>query len=267
MAARGKVRRLVTRIVLDEYLDLYLLAGAALAFTALGFVGLASIRLLTSAIVALLAVVAFSQIRSRRQVADIANGHRFDRLSVFQAGFPDELEARRGSASSLLLIGISMSRTIQGGSVTVLRQMLGSGGKIRVLLLDPADDALMRSVSEHRQHGITAGLLKRRIETTLEELAVLRDATAGDVEIRVASFIPHAGFNVIDVGTADGLIVVQHYEHRPAGQSHPIFSLSPADGFWYQHFAAEAERMWQDGTPWPLAAAARTDRPAAPASA
>src|SRR5689334_15750515 len=117
MAARGSVRRLVTRIVLDEYLDLYLLAGAALAFTALGIVGLASIKLLTSATVALLAVVALSQIRSRRQVAEIAKGHRFDRLSVFQPGFPDELEAKRGSAASLLLIGISMSRTIQGGSV------------------------------------------------------------------------------------------------------------------------------------------------------
>lgn len=23
-------------------------------------------------------------------------------------------------------------------------------------------------------------------------------------------------------------------------------------GFWYEHFAAEAERLWRDGTPWPL---------------
>lgn len=251
MTARGRVRRLVARIVLDEYLDLYILAAAALAFTALGIVGLASVKLLASAIVALLAVVALSQIRSRRQVADITKAHRFDRLSVFQPTFPDELEARRRTASSLLLIGISMSRTIQGGSVTVLRQMLSSGGKMRVLLVDPADDALVRAVSEHRQRGITAGVLKRRIEATIGELAVLRDATAGDVEIRVASFLPHAGFNVIDVGTPHGLIVVQHYEHRPAGESHPVFSLSPADGFWYGHFAVEAERMWRDGTPWP----------------
>src|SRR5262249_9548337 len=149
---------------------------------------------------ALLAILAFSQIRSRRHVADIAQAQRSDPLSVFQAAFPDDLDTRRGSASSLLLIGITMTRTVQGGSLTVLRHMLRSGGKIRVLLIDPTDDALIHAVSEHSQHGITADRLKRRIEATLDELAVLQDATHGDLEIRVASFSPHMGINLIDVG-------------------------------------------------------------------
>jgi hypothetical protein len=59
------------------------------------------------------------------------------------------------------------------------------------------------------------------------------------------------GLNVIDVGSPNGLIVLQHYEHRSIAESAPAFSLRPADGFWYEHFAAEAERLWQDGTPWP----------------
>jgi hypothetical protein len=58
--------------------------------------------------------------------------------------------------------------------------------------------------------------------------------------------------------------VLQHYEHRPTGESAPIFSLRPADGFWYEHFAAEAERLWQDGTPWPFAPAAAVSRSARP---
>ncbi len=252
------------RIVSDEYLDLYILAVAALAFTILGIVGVASIKVLTSAIVALLAVLAYSQIRSRRHVAEIAKGQRSDPLSLFQAEFPDELETRRGSASSLLLIGISMTRTVQGGSLTVLRRMLRSGGKIRVLVVDPADDALIHTASEHGPHGITASHLKRRVEATLDELAVLRDATGGEVEIRVAPFVPQMGINVIDVGTANGLIVLQHYEHRPVSESAPIFSLRPVDGFWYEHFAAEAERQWQDGIPWPLAPAAALRRSARP---
>jgi hypothetical protein len=130
--------------------------------------------------------------------------------------------------------------------------------------MDPTDDALIRAASEHSQHDITADRFRRRVEGTLEELAVLQDATNGDLEIRVASFIPHMGINAIDVGNPNGLIVLQHYEHSPVGESAPIFSLKPADGFWYEHFAAEAERLWQDGTPWPLAPAVAVRRSARP---
>jgi hypothetical protein len=262
MAARGSVTRRIMRAVTNEYLDLYILAVAALAFTVLGFVGVASLKVLASAILALLAVLAYSQIRSRQHVAEIARDQRSDPLSAFHAEFPEDLEARRGTASSLLLIGMSMTRTVQAGSLTVLRQMLRAGGRIRVLVLDPTDDALIRAASEHRQNGITAGHLRRRVEATLDELAVLHDATGGDLEIRVSTFIPQMGINVIDAGTANGLIVLQHYEHRPAGESAPIFSLKPVDGFWYGHFAAEAERLWQDGIPWPLAPSAALNRSA-----
>jgi hypothetical protein len=260
----GRIKRFATRIVSDEYLDLYILAVAALTFTILGFVGVADTKVLASVTLALLAILAYSQIRSRRHVSDIVAGQRSDPLSIFQVGFPGELEARRGSASSLLLIGMTMTRTVQVASLTVLRQMLRSGGKIRVLLVDPTDDALISAASKHSEHGITADRFRRRVEGTLEELAVLQDATNGDLEIRVASFIPHMGINAIDVENPDGLIVLQHYEHRSVGESAPIFSLKPADGFWYEHFAAEAERLWQDGTPWPLAPAVALRRSARP---
>jgi len=264
MAARESVLRRLMNVVTNEYLDLYILAVAALAFTILGIVGVASLKVLASAILALLAVLAYSQIRSRQHVAEIVRGQRSDPPSAFHAGFPEELEARRGSASCLLLIGMSMTRAVQSGSLTVLRQMLSSGGRVRVLVLDPTDDALIQAASEHRQRGITAAHLKRRVEATLDELILLRDATGGEVEIRVSTFIPQMGINVIDADSADGLIVLQHYEHRPAGEAAPIFSLRPVDGFWYGHFAAEAERLWQDGIPWPLAPAAALRRSARP---
>ena len=209
----GWVKRFAVRIVSDEYLDLYILAVAALTFTILGFVGIAGTKVLASVTLALLALLAYSQIRSRRHVADIAAGQRSDPLSIFQTAFPGELETRRGSASSLLLIGMTMTRTVQGGSLTVLRQVLRSGGKIRVLLIDPTDDALMRAASEHSQRGYTADRFKRRVESTLEELAIVQDATNGDLEIRVAPFVPHMGINAIDVGNPNGLIVLQHHEH------------------------------------------------------
>jgi hypothetical protein len=260
---RGRVRRLAVRIVTDEYLDLYVLGVSALTFTILGVAGFADVKVLASVTLALLAVLAFSQIRSRRHIADIAGAQRSEPLAFFRTDFPDELESMRGSASSLLLIGVSMTRTVQAGSMTGLKQMLRSGGKVRVLVLDPTEEVLVRAAGDRRPHG-TVEWLKRRIEFTLEELVNLREATSGDVEIRVARFVPSMGINVIDVGSADGLIVLQHYEHRPVGEPAPILTLGPGEGFWYEHFTAEAERLWQDGTPWPLSPAETLRRSARP---
>jgi Domain of unknown function (DUF5919) len=243
MRILGQIKRLVLGVVSDEHLDLYILALAALTFTILGAAGVADIKVLASVILALLAVLAYSQIRSQRNIADIAKAQQADPLSLFRTDFPEDLERRRASASSLLLIGMSMTRTVQSGSLVELRQMLGSGGKIRVLVLDPTSDVLVRAASEHRPHAITAERLKRRIEATLDELTDLRNTTDGDLEIRVAPFIPQMGINAIDVADPDGLIVLQHYEHKPVGESAPIFSLRPADGFWYEHFTAEAQRL------------------------
>jgi hypothetical protein len=60
---------------------------AALTFTILGFADVAHGNVLTSVTLALLAVLATSQIRSRRHVAEIARAQRSDPLSVFQTKF------------------------------------------------------------------------------------------------------------------------------------------------------------------------------------
>jgi hypothetical protein len=259
MGSRGRIKQLAVGIVSDEYLDLYILCLVALAFTGLGFAGVVDAAALAAVTLALLALLAFSQIRSRRHVADIARAQHSDPLSIFCAKFPDDLDSRRASASSLLLIGTTMGWAVRNRS---LRQMLRSGGKMRVLLLDPTDEHLIRVTSKHLPHGLSEERLRQRVEATLSELADLR--AGGDIEIRVARFAPHMSISAIDVDRPDGLIVLQHYEHRPVDQSVPIFALKPADGAWYQHFARDAERQWADGIPWPLAPAEALRRSARP---
>ena len=66
---RGRALCAAARLVTDENLDLYVLAGAALTFTVLGFTGVSNVSVLTSAVLVLLATLALSRIRSRRHVA------------------------------------------------------------------------------------------------------------------------------------------------------------------------------------------------------
>lgn len=259
-----RVRRILTRIATDESLDLYILAVTAFIFTILGITGISSLTDLTSIILALLAVLALSQIRSRRHVAAIANAQHADPLSLFSASFPADLIERRAGATSLLLIGMTMSRTVQGSSREDMRGVLLRGGRIRVLLLDPSNDELLAQAASKHRASLSPERLRARILGTLDELASLRDGTGGQLEIRVASFALTAGINAVDAESSDGILVVQHYEHRPPEEAAPIICLKRADGFWFSHFAAEAERMWEDGTLWPLSPAqalARTPRP------
>lgn len=259
------VIRVLSRIVADESFDLYILAATAFIFTILGITGISSVTDLTSIILALLAILALSQIRSRRHVTAIANAQNANPLSLFSANFPADLIQRRAGASSMLLIGMTMSRTVQGSSREDMRRVLLRGGRIRVLLLDPSSDELLAQAATKHQASLTPERLRARIIGTLDELASLRDGTDGQMEIRVAAFALTAGINAVDVESPDGILVVQHYEHEPQQEAAPIICLKRTDGFWFSHFAAEAERMWKDGISWPFSPAhalARTPRPA-----
>jgi len=68
---------------------------------------------------------------------------------------------------------------------------------MRVLLLDPANDELLRAASRQRSKGLTLDRMRSRILTSLDELEDLRANSNGRLEIRVASFVPPIGVNLM----------------------------------------------------------------------
>jgi hypothetical protein len=260
---QGRVRRVLIRVINDDNLDLYLLGTVALVFTVLGITGISDVKTTSAVVVALLALLAFSQIRSRRQVDQLRIESRGNATALFLREFPADLAPQRASARDLLLVGLSMSRTVHGMRAE-MSAIVAAGGRVRVLVLDPADEALVATADRRIAESLGPGHLRSRIVQTLDDLAAIRDRTGGRIEMRVSSTIPSAGFNCLDTTGGHGRLSVQHYEYRPNGEAAPIFSLESADGAWYQHFLAEAERLWEAGTDWPLspaAAAARVPRP------
>jgi len=245
--------------VTDENLDLYVLAVAALAFTILGTVGISDAKTLSSVLLALLALLAFSQIRSRRQVIAAAKAQHVDPDAIFSDHFPDDLYLRRKASLHWLLIGVSLVRTVPVSRLE-MRRVLKAGGSIRILVTDPTSTCLNRASDASRLEE-----MKRRISTTLDELESLKRAELpGRLEIRVAPFVPRIGINAYDSDSPGGAIYIQHYEFRPDGEAAPIFRLESTDGRWYRHFVDEAERIWGSGVPWPLGPAERLARIARP---
>lgn len=240
--------------VSDDNLDLYLLALAGLVFTVLGITGLVGLDKLASAVLALLAILAFSQIKSRKLTQRVASAP--SGAVVLRTDFPPDLTGRRSAASDILLIGLSMTRTVQGMRID-LPGILKSGGRVRVAVLDPTDDSLMAASDRRR--------LVPWIRATLDDLVTLRERHGGRLEIRVLRSVPSAGFKCFDVDKSNGIVCLQHYEFRPEGEPAPVMALSRDDMPWYRHFADEAQRLWESGAEWPLTAEVRSARAARPA--
>ncbi|MFB6720357.1 hypothetical protein ACFCV3_09370 [Kribbella sp. NPDC056345] len=252
--------RAVHRVLTDDNFDLWLLTAAAGVFTVLGIVNVAEAEVLSSAILALLAALAIAQIRSRRLVAEIAD--RSQPAEILRRDFPDDLARRRAEADDVLLIGIAMARTVQAARDDFHRALV-RGARLRVLVVDPTDDVLVGQAAMHRPAG-RAALLSQRIMTTIEELEELKASTQGNLEIRVAPFVPPIGVNLIRSRDAAS-VTVQQPELRPASEPGPIMHFAESDGGWFSFYAQQAERLWEAGATWPLPPSRRLRTMARPA--
>ncbi len=147
------------------------------------------------------------------------------------------------TGTNVMLIGISLSRTIQSYR-RAMRHTLMIGGKVRILLLDP-------ETLDPRAQGETLHV-RNRINNSLQELAVAKTEFEM-LEVRLMVNEPACGMNLIDADSPAGLIVVQHREFDPVGEASPIIALEQKDTPWYIHFRNEAERIWEASMEWPQA--------------
>ena len=164
MSNRGWVRQRLIKFIGDDNLDLYLLAVVAMVFTVLGATGVSDIKVLSSVLLALLAILALSQIRSRRLTEQIRRSQRSDPTAIFRATFPNDFNVRRAGAFDLLLIGLSMTRTVQGMRAEMV-SILEAGGRIRVLVIDPTSDSLTDAAEGLVTANLGYGKLRERITT------------------------------------------------------------------------------------------------------
>lgn len=241
---KGRVRS-VARAVLGD-LDLYALFVAGCLFTILGATGIADVKTLSSVVLALLSMMAFSQIRTRR-----VQGSRYlGRLEkIFLADFPDGLYQHRDSASQdWLYIGVSGYRTIGAGRLQISR-ILQRNATVRILLIDYEDEELLRVAVARGGTWAAPERLRERIKASIAELADLRAKFPNNLQVRLLPFLTTVGVNAFDTRSPSGAIYVQHYEHAAPGEPSPIYALHVSDGYWYQHQLAEFERMWTKGRP------------------
>lgn len=251
-SAPGPIRRLLRWCEADirsgKTVDLWLLIAAAAVFTILGAAGVTSLQTLSSVVLALLAVLAISQLRGREETRALITSWRRSRTDMFETTFPDSYyDARKRAGHSYCFAGMTMQRTLPTMRFD-LERVLVNGGSVRLLLPDPEDQALMSMVAASRQNTTTPQRAAEIIRQSLTEMRTIGDRNRA--EVRVTSVLPRVGLNVVDADRPGAFVMVQMYQLRPDAEPGPIFTLTADDGLWLYHFRDEFEHVWSEGREW-----------------
>jgi hypothetical protein len=199
-----------------------------------------------------LGAFSLSMVRLRHDMGTMTN-QRHGLASIFLDRTPADVISSMKAATDLLLIGVSLDRTLRN-AYTPLETFLNRRGRLRVLVIDPKLDWPIKVADRraYHEHGIEQR--RAHIEASIKSFCQLRERTGGNVEIRVTEDPLTFGATMIDGSelTNETRIVIQHYSYkkRDATEPNPVFVVRPSDRVWFADFREEVENLWHDGTLW-----------------
>jgi hypothetical protein len=234
----------VVQTVTDDFrarrnLDVYATIGTAVVVCVLAAFDLVSPQRIAALTLAVLAVLAFNTLATRTALESAARG-----ADRFRSNFPHDLTAKREASPDILLIGVSLSRTIET-SYGAFERNLRSGHRLRILLTSPqADPAALDARCQLSRPSTVE--ISQEIEQSLKRLSDLARRTGGNLSVRTTKAALKFGLNYLDVGRRSAELHIQLYSFRLSGESRPLFCLTPQDGEWFDCFATQAEDLWED---------------------
>lgn len=242
------LQRLRADVVEGKNLEIYLTVFVALAIAVLGVFSIVRTEVVAAATLATLALVAVTALGPKRQVArlelKVADLSRLVEAKLagdaFLTSVKHGLDERISRADDIRIVGVTLSRTVRS-HVETLSADLARGASVRVLIIDPASSVPAEAARRSTVPDY-AEVFEHRVKSAILVLGALPG-----VELRFLPFLPAFGLVLLDPDVDVGVIHVELGTHRSAGRD-PVFTLTPQrDRFWYEHFKAEFERMWEVG--------------------
>ncbi len=222
-------------------IDVYTTIFVAVLVAILSNFELISPDKVTSLILIVLATLALNTLATRTA---LENQTRDVGVNKFTADFPPDLRVARDTSSATLLIGVSLSRTIET-SYAALAESLERGCVIRVLVTSPeADDAAIDARCKFSRPEIADQ--RAEIERSLRQLQRLASVRGSQLQVKTTKAALKFGLNYVNVGARHETLYVQLYSFRLPGESRPHFALTRADGEWFDCYRRQAEALWDD---------------------
>lgn len=236
-------------------LDLYVTLIAAVTFGILGLVGKASQEVITSGILAVLALVGFSLLRMRSQgerisksLTEISARPSADRF-FSEVDDRDEIREMISSSREVWLHGWTLGIHLVSYADEI-RRAVARGLHIRILVIEPNSPAMSIAASEAENHS--ASELSSNLEANLRRLvSPITGAVSGKLEIRTLGHVPHNTVIASDPSTEKGKIVMRIATFRADHWQRPTFTVTRQnDPGWYEFFKAQFDKKWESANPY-----------------
>ncbi len=155
--------------------------------------------------------------------------------------FPqDDVNKCIESSSDLTLMGLDLRFALERHSDR-LSKILHSGGKVKVLILEPESEACKVALRYYfLDKSIT--VQKGYIEDAIDICRKLSKANPGVLELRLTDFLPHYGA----VLSSERVIYFWLYGYKRADEKNPIGILRPSDGKAFRLYSDEINSLWDD---------------------
>jgi hypothetical protein len=226
-----------------ENIDSYIAIVVAIALSIANIFGIASQSLLASITLAVLALLAITNLGNRHRLESALNKNNND---FFIKKFPETLVDDMIKAKELWLSGYNLTRTIVT-HMKLIEEKVERGEKVKILLLDPKAAAL--TYANRTLHYTVADEQHRQwIENTLNNLHLIAKSNKSNIEVRLIDFPLSFSIKAMDIMTPSGKIYVKMYEYRVKTEGPRIF-LTTKDERWYEYYRDQILALWDDAKP------------------
>lgn len=236
-------------------LDLYVTLIVAVTFGVLGLAGNVSQEVITSGILAVLALVGFSLLRMCSQSEKI--NRSLTEISArssavrFFSEVDDRGEIREMITSSreVWLHGWTLGIHL-ASYVDEIRRAVARGLHVKILVIESNSTAMTMAASEAENHS--ADELSSNLEANLRRLvAPITGTVAGRLEIRTLNHVPHNTVIASDPSAQRGKITMRIATLRADHWQRPTFAVTRHnDPAWYEFFKAQFEKKWESANPY-----------------
>lgn len=233
-----------------ENIDLIFTVMFAFGLVILNLVQVAPDEWIAPITLAVLGILAITNLVNRYKVEDLVEKISKSDKSFFLKEYPAEFKKEFSEAKELLIVGVTLNRTIRSNYVQ-LEKMILSGCFLKILVVHPTGSAINMAVSRHYARvNRDAELRGVDIETNLQLFCSLKQQAPNNVDIRtIEQPLAFGGFG-INLNTATGVLYLEHYPYRTASDSIPKFILRSSDGPWFDFFKEEIDALWKSGVEW-----------------
>jgi hypothetical protein len=254
------IKRIVSDIRKGDNIHLYVFAFAAFELAILHALDLAPQRLVESAIVALLGVLVAYSLGIRDRLHQIYEQTSEARKQLHHE-FPPHLKEAIASSSELLIVGITLNRTITT-LYSQLGQNLKQGQRLKILMLQPYSAASKLSL-QRGYRPISDKQLSDKILETIAMVGNLQLLAPGRVEVRTIDFpIPFGGF-AADLGLNRGSIYLEYFSYKTPVDLPCVVISASEDAYWFDVYQTELLNMWNAAQVWDYPAKRGSDQPLA----